>query len=355
MPEIASTNQTTPSFLGSLAQFESYDLTTAIGTLFPNNTTSATTQCQLSEILGSPEADSLVRDLAILVAHRGVVFFKNQDLSVEKQKELGIKLGKLSWGLHGAYKGGSVGTVGEKTSGLHIHPISEDVPELGKQVSVISSEKGISRTGYMPQARASHGWHSDITFENVPSDYAILRMHTLPPVGGDTLWASGYGAYDRLSPAYQKFLGGLTAFHDGTMFHSYIQEYGGVINEGPRGAPENVGTHLTAVHPVVRTNPVTGLKTLFVNKEFTKRINELTSDESDHLLDYLTRQFSENHDIQVRYRWEKNDVAIWDNRVTVHTATNDYSGKRQGNRIVSLGERPFFDPESKSRREALGI
>ena len=73
--------------------------------------------------------------------------------------------------------------------------------------------------------------------------------------------------------------------------------------------------------PVIRTHPVTGYKTLFVNKGFTKRILELTEDESDNMIDYLARHVSENHDLQVRFRWEKDSVAIWDNRATFHTAT----------------------------------
>lgn len=99
---------------------------------------------------------------------------------------------------------------------------------------------------------------------------------------------------------------------------------------------------------------MTGFKTLFVNRGFTKRIVELEEDESDSVLEYLFRHIADNHDMQVRFKWEKDNVAIWDNRSTFHTATNDYGdAARQGNRVVSLGERPYFDPASKSRREFL--
>lgn len=319
---------------GSLAAYNPEDETTQIGTRFPDKSV------QLSQFLTAPNADQLLRDLATLVSHRGVVFFTDQDITHEQQKVLGQRLGELAGK--------------PKTSGLHVHPISENTPELGKDVSVIDSMGGIARAGFVEGTRASSGWHSDITFEPVPSDYAILKMHTLPKVGGDTLWASGYEAYDRLSPAYKKFLEGLTAVHDGTFFLDYARARGIPIQD-PRGAPENTGSNLTAIHPVIRTHPVTGFKTLFVNKSFTKRIVELTPDESAHTLDYLFRHISENHDLQVRYRWRQNDVAIWDNRCTFHTATHDYKEHRQGNRIVSLGERPYFDPNSKSRREALGL
>jgi alpha-ketoglutarate-dependent taurine dioxygenase len=178
-------------------------------------------------------------------------------------------------------------------------------------------------------------------------------MHTLPEVGGDTLWASGYDAYDRLSPAFRTFLEGLTAEHDGNFFHDEARRLGVGIQD-QRGHAANSGEDLRAVHPVIRTHPTTGWKSLFVNRTFTTRIVELGPEESSTLLDYLFRHIAENHDLQVRYRWAQNDVAIWDNRCTFHTATNDYgNANRQGNRVVGIGGRPYLDPKSASRREAL--
>jgi alpha-ketoglutarate-dependent taurine dioxygenase len=80
----------------------------------------------------------------------------------------------------------------------------------------------------------------------------------------------------------------------------------------------------------------------------------VTKRESEIIKKYFLQLVADNHDLQVRFKWGKNDLAIWDNRSVFHTATNDYEGKRQGNRVVSLGEKPFFDPKSVSRREALG-
>lgn len=115
----------------------------------------------------------------------------------------------------------------------------------------------------------------------------MLKIHTLPPTGGDTLWASGYELYDCLSESMAAYLEGLTATHDAGFFHDEARRLGFPVREGPRGHPANVGTGLTAVHPVIRTNPVTGFKSIFVNRGFTKRINEVTKDESDMLLGYL--------------------------------------------------------------------
>ena len=135
-------------------------------------------------------------------------------------------------------------------------------------------------------------WHSDITFENVPSDYASLQIRKLPEGGGgDTLWASAYEAYDRLSPAYQTLLEGLTATHTGTGFLEIAARNRQDIRL-ERGSPENNTTDLSTVHPVIRTNPVTGWKGLFVNRGFTKKINELTKPESDALLDFLFAHIS---------------------------------------------------------------
>jgi alpha-ketoglutarate-dependent taurine dioxygenase len=146
-----------------------------------------------------------------------------------------------------------------KSSDLHVHPLTEEGSELGDQISVISSEKQKKGGGLTHQLSdvsrfASAGWHSDITFEPVPSDYAMLKIHTLPATGGDTLWASGYEIYDRLSPAMQQFLEGLTATHDAKFFLEEAERLGNPIRKGIRGNPLNFGEALSAVHPVIRTN-----------------------------------------------------------------------------------------------------
>ena len=169
------------------------------------------------------------------------------------------------------------------------------------------------------------------------------------------IWASGYEIYDRLSPAMQSFLETLTATHDATFFHGEAARLDQPLRTTARGSPLNTGSHLISTHPVIRTNPVTGWKSVFVNKGFTTRLNGVTKDESDVLLPYLFNLVTQNHDAQVRYCWAKNDLAIWDNRSNLHCATYDYAEKRAGDRVCSLGEAPFLDTRSKGRREALGL
>ncbi|KZS95175.1 taurine catabolism dioxygenase [Sistotremastrum niveocremeum HHB9708] len=325
---------TSPNEVAPLAAHEQRDETPVIGTRFLSKDT------QLAHFLTAPNSDQLFADLAKLVAERGVVFFPSQEIHIDQMKQVMYRLGEHSGR--------------PKESGLHKHPLTEDSSELGAEVSVISSEKGLGFAEYYKSTRSSSGWHTDITFEKVPSDYSMLKIHTLPGVGGDTLWASGYDAYDRLSPAFQKFLEGLTAVHNADFFNQYAKKIGIPIQQ-LRGNPANAGEDLTAVHPVIRTHPVTGFKTLFVNRSFTKSIVELSKDESDTLLEYLFRHIAENHILQVRYRWEKNDIALWDNRSTFHTATFDYESTRIGDRVVGIGEKPYFDAASKGRREALGL
>lgn len=100
---------------------------------------------------------------------------------------------------------------------------------------------------------------------------------------------------------------------------------------------------------------VTGWKSVYVNKGFTKRINGVTKDESDVLLNYLFNLITQNHDAQVRFKWRANDLAIWDNRSMWHCATYDYNDPRAGDRVASLGEAPYLDLNSRGRKEALGL
>ncbi|KAG4258983.1 TfdA family Taurine catabolism dioxygenase TauD [Fusarium proliferatum] len=352
------------SYSGSLDGEEQFDVTAVIGREFP--------KLQLSEIL---KDDNKLRDLAVLVSQRGVLFFRNQDLNIDDQKYLGQKLGEL--------------TGKPETSKLHRHALSNSkrgiaVDENGRlddEVSVISSEQNRKfyneKWSSLSKNLAGEGWHADITFENIPSDYAILKIIQPPQdVGGDTLWASGYELYDRLSPPFKKLAESLTATHHQPNFVRVKETFGEDLIDDYRGAPENTGLDFKAEHPVVRTNPVTGWKSLFAvgHQLSAGHINGVSNTESEILKTYFRQLITENHDLQVRFRWGKNDLAIWDNRSVFHTATkyvycnylasepsmlinasNDYVGKRQGNRVVSLGEKPFYDPASQSRREALGL
>ena len=252
-----------------------------------------------------------------------MVFFRKQDeLDNDLQKELVQRLGELSGK--------------PSTSGLHIHPVANSGREHSvkdDEISVISSQQRqklyFDRNVRKQSARRE--WHSDITFEPIPSDYTILRLTELPKTGGgkhfisfqirlgclrrvDTLWASGYEVYDRISEPYQKFLESLTATYAQPRFNEVAKNNNFQVHLGPRGAPENVGEELRAVHPVIRTNPVTGWKSVFAVGSHVQKVNGLTDEESEHLLKWFVDLIVENHDLQVRFRWQNpNDLGtlLW--------------------------------------------
>ncbi|MCA9511726.1 MAG: TauD/TfdA family dioxygenase [Myxococcota bacterium] len=161
-------------------------------------------------------------------------------------------------------------------------------------------------------------WHSDLTCQERPSIFAILHMRTCPAFGGDTMWANAVKAFEALSPPMQAFCEGLSALHDA----------------GPHGRPE-----VKAIHPVVRVHPETGRKSLFVNHHFTRRIVELSQEESDMLLAHLTRWVTSPR-FTVRYRWREGTIAMWDNRCTQHHVLDDFEGERVIQRVTVMGDEP---------------
>ena len=178
------------------------------------------------------------------------------------------------------------------------------------------------------------GWHSDSSFDDVPPMGSILHLHTAPPLGGDTLFANLAAVYESLSPSMQAFLGSLTAVHDsGPPYQKYFKM---------RAEDMPQGRFNSAVHPVVRTHPETGRRVLYVSRYFTTRLVELEPSESDALLDYLFSRIEQPR-FHCRFKWQKNSVAFWDNRITQHHALWDYyPSTRTGIRYTIAGDRPFL-------------
>ena len=236
------------------------------------------------------------------VSERGVVFFRKQDnLTNELQKTFILRLGEL--------------TGRPSASSLHIHPILNNTSEFGvgdSEISTISSlhrKKVFGSAPKNPRRYDSAQWHSDIQFETCPADYTSLRLVQLPTTGGDTLWASGYDIYDLFSKPYQKFFEQLTATFIGDGFIKAANEGKATLYKEARGSPANSGGHLSEVHPLVRTNPVTGWKSIYGIGSFPKYINELERTESDELLQKLYSVILNNHDLQVRFKWRNpNDI-----------------------------------------------
>ncbi|EDL48556.1 alpha-ketoglutarate-dependent taurine dioxygenase [Erythrobacter sp. SD-21] len=185
------------------------------------------------------------------------------------------------------------------------------------------------------QTNIGGGWHTDHSYDQIPAMGSILVARTLPPKGGDTLWAHMGAAYDSLSDEIKQRIEGLEAYH--TADHIYAP--GGVYaktdqGEALRGQERRTG----ATHPVVVRHPRTGQKLLYVNPGFTIHFTGMTREESVPLLRELyDHAMQPAH--QCRVEWAPGTVAIWDNRTTWHYAMNDYHGHaREMHRITLSGE-----------------
>jgi taurine dioxygenase len=230
-----------------------------------------------------------------------VVFFRDQHLSPEQHKSLGCRLGEL-----------------------HVHPAAPSVAGHPEVMIIHADERS--------KVVAGNGWHTDVSCDERPPLGTILYLKQVPRSGGDTLFASMYAAYDDLSDTMKTFLEPLSAEHESR--HVYAGRYGSKEEDSRDGSfPE-------AVHPVVRTHPVTGRKALYVNRAFTTRILGLSATESRAVLDFLFAH-QENPEYQCRFRWQPDSVAIWDNRCAQHHAIWDYFPQvRSGIRVSVIGERP---------------
>jgi taurine dioxygenase len=211
---------------------------------------------------------------------------------------------------------------GQKFGDLDVHPAAGNATGR-EEILVISADENSARAN-------GEGWHSDVSCLPEPPMGSILHMHEVPPSGGDTMFSSMYAAYDALSEKMKSYLDGLTAVHSGE--HIYRGTYEGV---------EDKASYPRASHPVVRTHPDTGRKCLFVNRAFTTHIQGVPRDESDAILSYLYSHM-EHPNFQVRFRWEANSVAFWDNRCAQHRAIWDYwPHRRYGHRVTVKGDTPF--------------
>ena len=180
------------------------------------------------------------------------------------------------------------------------------------------------------------GWHTDVTFMETPPMGSILNVLAMPERGGDTVFANTQAAYEGLSVPFREFLDGLVAVHNGEeAFGEQIRANGYGEWEGRRF------TQLQPVeHPVVRTHPETGKRSLFVNPEFTSHIKGFSRRESDGLLELLYQHMVDQKYL-VRYNWRAGDLGFWDNRATMHLVVIDYGTQhRLIQRVTIKGERP---------------
>jgi len=184
----------------------------------------------------------------------------------------------------------------------------------------------------------TNSWHTDLTFKAVQPFASILIARSIPTVGGDTMWSSCYSAYERLSDGMKRDLDGLEAVHDmGDFRNTFGVEENGIC--GAERLNESVSRFGHNIRPLVGTHPVSGRPFLNFNEAFTAHILGLTSNDSNSLRTFLANHMNKPED-QVRWRWSVGDLAMWDNRVTMHYALADYLPEyRCMNRITVVHDR----------------
>jgi taurine dioxygenase len=237
-----------------------------------------------------------------------VIFFRDQhDLSPEQHKAFASRFGSLN-----------------------VHPYVAGMAEHPELLEIIKEPEDKLNFG--------GGWHSDMSFLEVPALGSILYALEVPQYGGDTLFASQSKAYDALSDGMKDMLSGLSAVHSASREYSAkgasAQARSSMQSTQVQEAPEYE-------HPVVRTHPQTGRKGLYINPAFTLRFSGMTKRESKPLLDFLF-EHSRDERFTCRFRWQKGSLAFWDNRCCWHYALNDYPGQRRHMRRATInGDKPY--------------
>jgi taurine dioxygenase len=241
-----------------------------------------------------------------------VLFFRDQKITPEQQ----IKFAK-KWG------------------GIHLHPFIKPHPNYPEIIEIKKTEKDTHTFG--------SAWHSDQMFSSRPAKATMLYAKEVPDVGGDTMFANMYLAYDALSPGMKKMLKDVKIEASGNnqrnrRVAARKDRYKGASSMQAKEPPKGVKT--TNFHPLFRTHPETGKKSLYIGNHVVS-LKDFEDTEARKIIDYL-RDFAEKPEFLCRFRWEKNSMALWDNRCVQHYAVPDYNGKRRRmHRITIKGDKPF--------------
>ncbi|NKB98500.1 MAG: taurine dioxygenase [Pseudomonadales bacterium] len=245
-------------------------------------------------------SDELIADLKQAWLDYKVLFFREQDLSKAQHVAYGRALGELE-----------------------IHPFTENDGEFPEIIVLHSKPDNFF---------AAQTWHSDVTFRECPPLGSILYGRIIPEWGGDTCFANMELAYDLLSDNLKAEIDGLNAVH------SMAKTFARNMTEAQK--EKAFAKYPDQVHPIVRTHPETGKRSLYANINFTMRLENRSEEESASLLRKLYEQ-AKLPEVQCRFHWGPGSIAQWDNRCTQHYAVPDYVGaERRVERVTLIGDRP---------------
>jgi taurine dioxygenase len=256
--------------------------------------------------LASDLDDAAVAEIRQAFLAHHVLFFHDQELTPERLMDFGRRFGELD-----------------------THPFVEGMDSRPEVIEIVTEPDDAVNFG--------GGWHTDVTFLDEPDLGSILYAVDVPPSGGDTLFANQHAAYDALSDTMKGLIGGLVGLHSAGPQYAA----GGYSTRSRSMRTKNAENAARVVrHPVVRTHPETGRKSLYVNRAFTTGIEGLRREESAALLGYLL-DHATREQFTCRFRWRPGAVAMWDNRSVQHFALYDYQGQRRRMyRITLRGDRP---------------
>lgn len=258
--------------------------------------------------LARPLEDEIFAEVRRAFLEHLVVFFRDQSLKPEQLVTFARRFGPIG-----------------------IYPFAAPLKDHPEVIAVIKE----------PGQKTNFGgfWHSDTAYLERPSLGSVLYAKQVPPLGGDTLFANMYLAYEYLSAGMRQMLDGLTAVNSAAKNKSAVR--GDHLASGSMTGKRSGAQDLTAEHPVVRTHPDTGRKALYVNRAHTLRFAGMTEQESAPILEYLFAH-AVREEFTCRFLWEPGSLAFWDNRCTQHYPLNDYPGQRRAmHRVTVEGERPY--------------
>jgi len=234
--------------------------------------------------------DAEFADVRQAFADHGVIFFRDQDLDPEQHLAFAERWGEIN--------------VNRFFTPVPDHPRIAEVRKEPDQLGNIGGD-----------------WHTDHSYDVEPAMGSILYAREVPPVGGDTMFASQYTAFERLTPALQDTLLNLWADHSSRHVFGQASAYQEKFNNAEAATQDSV-------HPVVIEHPLSGRPALYVNLAFTLRFHGWLDHESAPLLQFLYRHAA-RPDYTTRFEWRPGSMAIWDNRAVQHNALNDYHGHRR--------------------------
>ncbi|MFY7962048.1 MAG: TauD/TfdA dioxygenase family protein [Elsteraceae bacterium] len=257
-------------------------------------------------------SDEVMARVKEAFAAYSVLAFPDQNLTLDEQLAVTARFGPI---LRVPY-----------VQGITSHP---DVIAVLKE----ADERRISTFG--------GSWHTDFSFLPEPPDATLLQAVELPAVGGDTIWANQYLAYETLSPGLRRMLDGLRAVHTGWPHGTRGPGPDVPVSRSIKMTRNDPSADREVLHPVVRRHPVTGRGALFVNPVYVQRFEDMTAEESKPLLEFLHARCT-RPELQMRVRWRPGMMLMWDNRSTMHLAINDYDGQRRLlHRTTVAGARPI--------------